>query len=421
MAIFHCQAKAVSRSSGRSATASAAYRSGESITDRRTGEVYDYEKKQGVGYKEIITPDGSQIDRSELWNRVEEAEKRKDAKVAREWELALPSELTAEQRKDLACTFARMLVDRYGVVADVCIHEPSRMSDQRNHHAHILTTTRTYADGILGEKTRILDSPKTSGKEVEYMRQAWANFVNRSLEWAGHDTRIDHRNLEAQGVDRLPTCHLGPAATAMERRGIQTERGDLNRARRDGQIQAIETELAGIKKQQQGIEAARQRLHVEMATCATEKAASEERERQRKQEEAEKERKRQAERAALEKQYGQAVRILVLPEAPGVAHTYLEYGKYLDRLQEAMPEKRAEMVKDLQKVEYRYSIGRLFYSVAEGMLPESSIASRQTVRDEMLKKWDRATSEQRKQMELEAKEAIKTYERERSHGLSMGR
>lgn len=115
------------------------------------------------------------------------------------------------------------------------------------------------------------------------------------------------------------------------------------------------------------------------------------------------------------------MRILVLPEAPGVAHTYLEYGKYLDRLQEAMPEKRAEMVKDLQKVEYRYSIGRLFYSVAEGMLPESSIASRQTVRDEMLKKWDRATSEQRKQMELEAKEAIKTYERERSHGLSMGR
>ena len=104
MAIFHCQAKAVSRASGRSATASAAYRSGESITDRRTGEVYDYEKKQGVGYKEIITPDGSQIDRSDLWNRAEEAEKRKDAKVAREWELALPSELTAEQRKDLACT-----------------------------------------------------------------------------------------------------------------------------------------------------------------------------------------------------------------------------------------------------------------------------------------------------------------------------
>ena len=196
MAIFHCQAKAVSRASGRSATASAAYRSGESITDRRTGEVYDYEKKQGVGYKEIITPDGSQIDRSDLWNRAEEAEKRKDAKVAREWELALPSELTAEQRKDLACTFARMLVDHYGVVADVCIHEPSCMSDQRNHHAHILTTTRTYADGILGEKTRILDSPKTSGKEVEYMRQAWANFVNRALECLREQTSGRTRKAE---------------------------------------------------------------------------------------------------------------------------------------------------------------------------------------------------------------------------------
>ena len=196
MAIFHCQAKAVSRSAGRSATASAAYRSGESITDRRTGEVYDYEKKQGVGYKEIITPDGSQIERSELWNRAEEAEKLKDAKVAREWELALPSELTAEQRKDLACTFARMLVDHYGVVADVCIHEPSCMSDQRNHHAHILTTTRTYADGILGEKTRILDSPKTSGKEVEYMRQAWANFVNRALECLREQTSGRTRKAE---------------------------------------------------------------------------------------------------------------------------------------------------------------------------------------------------------------------------------
>jgi len=116
--------------------------------------------------------------------------------VAREWELALPSELTAEQRKDLACTFARMLVDRYGVVADVCIHEPSCMSDQRNHHAHILTTTRTYADGILGEKTRILDSPKTSGKEVEYMRQAWANFVNRALECLREQTSGRTRKAE---------------------------------------------------------------------------------------------------------------------------------------------------------------------------------------------------------------------------------
>ena len=293
MAIFHCQAKAVSRSAGRSATASAAYRSGESIKDRRTGEVYDYEKKQGVGYKEIITPDGSQIERSELWNRAEEAEKRKDAKVAREWELALPSELTAEQRKDLACAFARMLVDRYGVVADVCIHEPSRMSDQRNHHAHILTTTRTYADGILGEKTRILDSPKTSGKEVEHMRQAWANFVNRALEWAGHDTRIDHRSLEAQGIDRVPTCHLGPVATAMERRGIQTERGDLNRGV-PGLAKEDQKELTALERQQRGINAAR-------TWFAKETAEREEKERQRQQHEAQRERERKAQQKERER------------------------------------------------------------------------------------------------------------------------
>ena len=107
MAIFHCQAKAVSRSAGRSATASAAYRSGESITDRRTGEVYDYEKKQSVGYKEIITPDGSQIERSELWNRAEEAEKRKDAKVAREWELTLRIDSRTKERPCMYfCSYA---------------------------------------------------------------------------------------------------------------------------------------------------------------------------------------------------------------------------------------------------------------------------------------------------------------------------
>ena len=259
MAIFHCQVKAISRASGRSATASAAYRSGESITDRRTGEVYDYEKKQGVEYKEIITPDGSKIDRSELWNRSEEAEKRKDAKVAREWELALPSELTASQRKDLACAFARELVERYGVVADVCIHAPSRESDQRNHHAHILTTTRTYGAGALGEKTRVLDSPRTSGQEVEAMRQTWASFANNALEKAGHAEKIDSRSLQAQCIGREPTHHLGPAATAMERRGIQTERGDLNRRLLQGLSWDEREELAALEKQQRGISVARSR------------------------------------------------------------------------------------------------------------------------------------------------------------------
>lgn len=259
MAIFHCQAKAISRSVGRSATAAAAYRAGESIADERTGEVYDYEKKQGVEYKEIITPEGSQIARSTLWNLAEVAERRKDAKVAREWELALPSELTHEQRVDLACQFARKLVERYGVVADVCIHAPGREGDQRNHHAHILTTTRVYEAGALGKKTRVLDSPRTSGQEVEIMRQTWASLANSALEKAGHAEKIDARSLQAQCVGREPTHHLGPAATAMERRGIQTERGDLNRRLLQGLSWDEREELAALEKQQKGISVARSR------------------------------------------------------------------------------------------------------------------------------------------------------------------
>lgn len=422
MASYHCSVKPVSRGAGRSGTSAAAYRAGVCIKDERTGEVHDYTRKQGVEHTELVFPHGVNMSRDELWNAAEGAEKRKDARIAREFELALPAELTKEQRRELATGFAHHLVEQYGVAADVALHEPSRKGDQRNHHAHILITTRQISTQGLGNKTDLEQEDKalraqgkaTGRQQIETLRGSWAAQCNRALQRVGHHERVSHKSLAAQGIDREPTTHLGPVATAMERRGIQTERGDLNRAGRDRQIQAIEAELAGIKRQQQGIEAARQRFYVEMATRAAEKSAEEEREQQRKQQEAEKERKRQAERAALEKQYGQAVRMLVLPEAPGAAHSYSEYGKYIDRLQEATPEKRAEMEKDLQKANARYTARRLFYSVAEGMLPDSSITTRQTVRDEMLKKWDRATSEQRKQMEVEAKEAIKTYARERS-------
>ena len=111
MAIFHCQAKAISRSAGRSATAAAAYRAGELIHDKRTGEVHDYSRKKGIEYSEIITSDGTTITRENLWNAAEEAEKRKDAKVAREWEIALPSELSQDQQRELARSFARELDD----------------------------------------------------------------------------------------------------------------------------------------------------------------------------------------------------------------------------------------------------------------------------------------------------------------------
>lgn len=227
MAIYHCSIKTISRSSGRSATGAAAYRAGVCIADDRTGEIHDYRRKRGISYSELLFPDGIKMDREELWNQAEAAEKRKNSTVAREYELALPAELTPIQQRELALSFARELVERYGVAADVCIHEPSRHGDNRNFHAHILTTTRRVTPDGFAQKTRVLDERRSG--EVEKIRATWAELANQALEKAGHSERIDHRSLAAQGEERSPTIHLGPAATAMERRGIQTERGDLNR------------------------------------------------------------------------------------------------------------------------------------------------------------------------------------------------
>ena len=420
MAIFHCQAKAISRAAGRSATAAAAYRAGVCLKDERTGEIHDYSRKKGIEYSEIIAPDGSTTAREQLWNAAEIAEKRKDAKVAREWELALPDELSEKERIEVARDFAKAICVTYGVAADLCIHAPGKDGDKRNHHAHILTTTRSYQNGQLGEKTRVLDSPKTSGKEVESMRKVWADIANRALEKAGHEVRIDPRSLKKQSIDREPTRHLGPAATAMERRGIQTERGNLNRVKAVQEQQAERKELASLERQQQGIYAARQRFHMERAARAAVKAEAEEKERQRKQQEAERARRRQAERETLEKQYGQAVCMLVCPQSLSAARSRAEYGQYLDRLQAATPEQRVAMEKELRHAEQRYGAQELFYSWAKLVSRDTSISGRQKVRDTMLKEWDSATPELREQMEQEAKEYVRTHERQRS-GMSMGR
>lgn len=306
MAIYHCQAKSISRAAGRSATAAAAYRAGELIHDERTGEAHDYGKKRGIEYKEIITKDGSKISRSALWNCAENAEKRRDAKVAREWEIALPAELSPDQQRELARAFARELVARYGVAADLCVHAPSRGGDERNAHAHILTTTRVFDAGQLGAKTRVLDSPKTSGKEVEAVRQLWAALANRALERAGHGARIDSRSLAAQGIKRAPSVHLGPIATAMERRGVQTERGDLNRAAIAPSPERAE--LAALERMQAGISAARQQARTGWRKM---QAAAAEAERRRQREKAEREREeaeRQRQRQEAERRQKEAER-----------------------------------------------------------------------------------------------------------------
>lgn len=297
MAIYHLSVKPVQRSKGRSATAAAAYRAGEKVTDERTGEEHDYGRKKGILYKEIITPDGSDITREKLWNMAEAAEKRKDGTTAREYEIALPSELPEKERIELAREFAGKLARVQGVAVDICIHAPSRDGDSRNHHAHLLATTRRYEGGKLGKKSDFdlsdrdrkkkgLDSRK---EELHALRAEWAYMVNAALDKAQITERVTHKSLAAQGIeDRAPSVHLGPTATVLERRGQQTERGDLNRA---AAVPSQErAELATLERMQNGISAAREKARAgwrQMQAAAAEAAQ------RRQREEAERERQRQ--------------------------------------------------------------------------------------------------------------------------------
>jgi len=243
VAIYHLSVKAVSRSAGRSVVAAAAYRSGVALTDERQGIDHDYTRKKGVVTAFIVAPAGVEWvqDRSALWNAAEAAEKRKDAKTGREYELALPAELDAAAREELARSFAAEVVRRYGVAADVAIHEPGREGDNRNYHAHILTTTRTVEANGLGVKTRSLDVSSTASVEIEQLRGVWARQVNSALERNQVEQRVDHRSFARQGLALEPGIHLGVAVTGMERKAVRdepgrgpvTERGKKNTAVRE--------------------------------------------------------------------------------------------------------------------------------------------------------------------------------------------
>jgi Ti-type conjugative transfer relaxase TraA len=244
LAIYHASMKSISRTSGRSAVAAAAYRSGESLLNERDGLVHDYERRSGVAHTEIVLPEGVVTDwardRSALWNAAEAAEKRKDARVAREIEVALPHELDADQRLELTQAFAQDLADRYGAAVDVAIHEPHEEGDVRNHHAHLLMTTRQVGADGLGEKTAIERESKwllardlpTSQMQLRDIRQAWENHANRHLAQAGHDIRIDHRSHAERGVEIEPTDHVGVYATQMRRRGLDVSRDALDEGAR---------------------------------------------------------------------------------------------------------------------------------------------------------------------------------------------
>nr|BDG62563.1 hypothetical protein PSTH1771_28355 [Pseudomonas syringae pv. theae] len=281
MALYSVSVKTVGRSSGRSSTAAAAYRNAQRIVNERTGEIHDYRRRKGVDYVQAFAPEGVvPIASAVLWNQAEAAEVRKNANVAREVLVALPHELDQMQRRDLAKTIAQSLADRYGTAGTLAIHLPDREGDNRNHHAHILMTTRRLnADGQLGEKTRELDDLKQRGPlEVEWIREMIEVRTNHALERAGIDSRVDRRSLKAQHLaalaagdevravqlNRPATVHEGPRVTQIRRESVRAGRaplGALDRVSANDAIRQLvtdKTELGLVTAKILNFEKARQ-------------------------------------------------------------------------------------------------------------------------------------------------------------------
>ena len=262
MAIFIASTKSISRGNGQSAVASASYRAGVELEDKRYGKIHDYSKKHGVMSADIILPSAlaaanTDIDRADLWNKAEAAEKRKDARVAREWLVNLPHELSEIDRKDLAHSFAQTLADRYGTIADCAIHQPTqkeidRGADPRNFHAHILFTTRCAElddnnEIILTDKASIelSDNKRRSlgmarvSHEIKEVRQIWEQIANEKL--AEHDHKlIDSRSYAAQGIDIEPQLKMGLVATKLERDKYERELRKAEQAKEEGKHYEID-------------------------------------------------------------------------------------------------------------------------------------------------------------------------------------
>ena len=246
MADYRLSVQFISRSDNRSAVAAAAYRAGDCLADERGKMVHDYTRKGGVVHSEIMAPEtapGWVHDRESLWNAVEATEKRKDAQVAKEVQLSLPAELNAEQRLALARVFVAENFVAKGMVADVAIHAPPREGDARNHHAHVLLTTRQIGpDGFLAIKNRDWNSKE----QLHEWRENWAKVQNKHLvlalgEEKAREKQVTHQSYAEQGIAKAPGRHIGPEATAMERKGERTRRGQA--ARQSQQIQEIGAEL----------------------------------------------------------------------------------------------------------------------------------------------------------------------------------
>ena len=273
IALYHCSIKIISRGKGKSAVAAAAYRSGEKLKSEYDGQSHDYTKKAGVAYTEIMLPANAPLefaDRSFLWNSVEKIEKSKNSQLAREIEIAIPNELTRQQQISLVREYVKDNFVDNGMCADIAIHD----KEDGNPHAHIMLTVRPLnEDGTWGAKskkeyildkdgekiklkngnykTRKADTVDWNDKEkAELWRSKWADIANKYLAENEHAERIDHRSFERQGIEQIPSVHLGVAASQMERKGIATERGNINREiKAQNKILAeIKAKLSALKK-----------------------------------------------------------------------------------------------------------------------------------------------------------------------------
>nr|WP_158240550.1 MobA/MobL family protein [Telmatospirillum siberiense] len=280
-AIYHCKVRSLSRAAGQSAVPASAYRRCANMTDERTGQPAPYARKRGHLAGGLVGWDG---EAEGLWNTAEAAEKRRDAKVAREVVVALPAGLPLADQEALVRGFAEALARRHGIAVQWDIHAPSRAGDQRNVHAHLLLTTRRVVAGRrLSEKTRELDVKQTSGQHLRAWRRDWEGLVNAALERAGSTKRVDcrshaqrHQDEGRTGPAPEPMTHLGPARTALERRGRRTRAGARNdrlaeAARLEKQLAGLDRQLTHLRRQDRP---SRARWHLGRAAGATGRLAA---------------------------------------------------------------------------------------------------------------------------------------------------
>ena len=252
MAIYHLSIKIISRGKGKSAVAAASYRSGEKIKNEYDGIVHDFTRKGGIAHTEILLPQNAPqefSDRGTLWNSVEKIEKSKNSQLAREIEIALPKELNREKQIELVREYVKENFVKVGMCADIALHD----KNDGNPHAHILLTMRplnkdktwgakSKKEYILdenGEKVKLKNGNYKTRKintvdwneqdKAEEWRKTWADITNKYLEENSIQEKVDHRSYQRQGIEEIPTIHLGVSASQMEKKGIATDRGNINR------------------------------------------------------------------------------------------------------------------------------------------------------------------------------------------------